>query len=113
MLQIASDGGLLERPVERTEIALAPGERAELLVPVVRSGSFWLRDFGCGVERNGRSGAGRLRSGRPPRPPPDRRYGRHTAAELPSRLVTIPRLDHAAREHQELTLAGGMMAAEA
>ena len=31
-LQIASDGGLLERPVKLTSIILAPGERAEILV---------------------------------------------------------------------------------
>lgn len=30
--QIASDGGLLEAPVERTRLLLAPGERAEILV---------------------------------------------------------------------------------
>jgi suppressor of ftsI len=32
--QIATDGGLLERPVERTRLILAPGERAEILVDV-------------------------------------------------------------------------------
>jgi FtsP/CotA-like multicopper oxidase with cupredoxin domain len=30
--QIATDGGLLEQPVERTRMVLAPGERAEILV---------------------------------------------------------------------------------
>lgn len=35
--QIASDGGLLESPVEKTRIMLAPGERAEILVDLRRS----------------------------------------------------------------------------
>ncbi len=30
--QIATDGGLLDAPVERTDLVLAPGERAEILV---------------------------------------------------------------------------------
>src|SRR5205823_6971880 len=30
--QIATDGGLLDAPVERTHMLLAPGERAEILV---------------------------------------------------------------------------------
>ncbi len=32
ILQIASDGGLLNKPVEKSEITLVPGERAEVLV---------------------------------------------------------------------------------
>ena len=35
-LQIASDGGFLERPVEMTAVVLSPGERAELLVDFTR-----------------------------------------------------------------------------
>lgn len=36
--QIASDGGLLEAPVERTRMLLAPGERAEILVDLTGMG---------------------------------------------------------------------------
>ncbi len=35
-LQIASDGGFLENPVEMTAVVLSPGERAELLVDLTR-----------------------------------------------------------------------------
>lgn len=31
-IQIASDGGLLEAPLARTDMVLAPGERGEILV---------------------------------------------------------------------------------
>ena len=111
MLQIASDGGLLERPVERTEIALAPGERAELLVPVVRSGLFWLRDFGCGASSGmGGRGPGACGTGGAEDLLLLAASGATPPPELPSRLATIPRLDPAAaRERQDLTLADGMM----
>lgn len=40
---IATDGGLLERPVELSELLLASGERAEVLVRLEREGSFKLQ----------------------------------------------------------------------
>lgn len=40
---IASDGGFLEKPVELSELLLAPGERAEVLVRMSRSGNYQLQ----------------------------------------------------------------------
>jgi FtsP/CotA-like multicopper oxidase with cupredoxin domain len=40
---IATDGGLIEKPVELSELLLAPGERAEVLVRLEREGSFKLQ----------------------------------------------------------------------
>jgi FtsP/CotA-like multicopper oxidase with cupredoxin domain len=40
---IATDGGLIEKPVEVSELLLAPGERAEVLVRLGREGSFKLQ----------------------------------------------------------------------
>ncbi|WBC07610.1 multicopper oxidase family protein [Micromonospora sp. WMMA1947] len=37
MIQVATDGGLLPAPVPRTELALSPGERAEIVVDFRRS----------------------------------------------------------------------------
>lgn len=37
---IATDGGMIEKPLELTELLLAPGERAEVLVRLNRSGSY-------------------------------------------------------------------------
>lgn len=42
LYQIATDGGLLERPVRRTSLLLVPGERAEVLVRLRRDGEFQL-----------------------------------------------------------------------
>jgi FtsP/CotA-like multicopper oxidase with cupredoxin domain len=40
---IATDGGFLEKPVELTELLLAPGERAEVLVRLIRPGGYRLQ----------------------------------------------------------------------
>ncbi|WP_018467608.1 multicopper oxidase family protein [Calidithermus timidus] len=40
---IATDGGFLEKPVELTELPLAPGERAEVLVRLSRPGNYRLQ----------------------------------------------------------------------
>lgn len=40
---IATDGGLIQKPVELGELLLAPGERAEVLVRLIREGSFKLQ----------------------------------------------------------------------
>jgi len=40
---IVTDGGFIEKPVEISELLLAPGERAEVLVRLTRSGSFRLQ----------------------------------------------------------------------
>ncbi len=42
LYQIATDGGLLESPVRRRSLLLAPGERAEVLVRLRRGGTFRL-----------------------------------------------------------------------
>jgi FtsP/CotA-like multicopper oxidase with cupredoxin domain len=42
---IATDGGLIEKPVELSELILAPGERAEVLVQLSRQGSFKLQSL--------------------------------------------------------------------
>jgi FtsP/CotA-like multicopper oxidase with cupredoxin domain len=43
---IASDGGLIEKPVALESLLLAPGERAEVLVQLERSGSYKLEHLG-------------------------------------------------------------------
>ncbi|MCL6528266.1 MAG: multicopper oxidase domain-containing protein, partial [Thermaceae bacterium] len=40
---IGTDGGFLEKPVELSELLLAPGERADLLVRLTRAGSYRLQ----------------------------------------------------------------------
>lgn len=40
---IATDGGFIEKPVELSELLLAPGERAEVLVRLSKGGSFRLQ----------------------------------------------------------------------
>ena len=42
---IATDGGMLEKPVTLEELLLAPGERAEVLVQLDRQGTFKLLDL--------------------------------------------------------------------
>jgi FtsP/CotA-like multicopper oxidase with cupredoxin domain len=42
---IATDGGLIEKPVELPELLLAPGERAEVLVQLKSEGSFNLQSL--------------------------------------------------------------------
>ncbi len=48
---VATDGGLIEKPIELEELLLAPGERAEVLVRLEGAGSFALtnRPYACGV----------------------------------------------------------------
>jgi FtsP/CotA-like multicopper oxidase with cupredoxin domain len=58
--QIATDGGLLERPIPRRTLLLAPGERAEVLVRLRRGGEFQLLnlpyDRGSGMMHHGHHG---------------------------------------------------------
>lgn len=42
---VATDGGLIEKPVELPELLLAPGERAEVLVRLERAGTFALHNL--------------------------------------------------------------------
>jgi FtsP/CotA-like multicopper oxidase with cupredoxin domain len=57
---IATDGGFLEKPVELTELLLAPGERAEVLVRLIRPGGYRLQalpyDRGAMTMPSGMSG---------------------------------------------------------
>jgi len=62
LLLVATDGGLIEAPVSLDELLLAPGERAEVLVPFARAGEFSLlnlpydRGRGIGGMRGDRGG---------------------------------------------------------
>ena len=42
---IGTDGGFLERPVELTELLLAPGERADVIVRLERAGTYRLQNL--------------------------------------------------------------------
>ena len=65
---IASDGGLIEKPVVLETLLLAPGERAEVLVQLEREGSFRLGHIGYDRGRhameNGMMGNGMMGSDR-------------------------------------------------
>jgi FtsP/CotA-like multicopper oxidase with cupredoxin domain len=113
---IASDGGLLERPVERRSICLAPGERAEILVDFSSGRAVALRtepDDDTPMGMMGRMGGFGLQDGVrtvlrfEPRGPGNR-------AAIPERLVARESLDSsgAVRRRQfMLTMGmGGMMA---
>ena len=58
MVQIAGDGGLLERPVGRTRVPLHPGERADLVIDFARL----LAGDRAGPAQRRRRGAARCRS---------------------------------------------------
>jgi spore coat protein A len=45
-LQVGTDDGLLESPVQLTRLLLAPGERAEVVVDFGSTGTVYLRNFG-------------------------------------------------------------------
>jgi len=55
--QVASDGGLLPRPVALTLLRLAPGERAEIVVDFAKGGAVSLLS---GPDRNSMMGMGRM-----------------------------------------------------
>lgn len=108
--QIATDGGLLERPVEQRRIRLSPGERAEIVVRMVPGErtvlrSFPLRDGYAGaLER--RFGGGhdsfdilQLRAARTLRPSPAL-PDRLTAPELPDTADSVK------ERHFDLALTG-------
>ena len=92
--QVGSDSGLLERPHETQRVQVAPGERAEIVVPVAPGDEAVLRSFGpdLGMGFNERFNGGhdtfdilQIRgTDRPDEPPP-----------LPDELVTIDRPDTA------------------
>ncbi len=119
---IATDGGFLERPVEIPELLLAPGERAEVLVRLLRPGRFRLQalpyDRGAhpmGMDHGGMMGHGGMGPGAiqpetlltvlaPDRPKP---------VPLPTSLASLPRLDPAqATALRRLELGEDMMQAE-
>ena len=102
--QIATDGGLLERPIERTRLLLAPGERAEILLDlnkmetrltllsyalrddVDRITDFLQRVLAPGNDENEEFRILEIR----PHPAPGK------SAVMPGRLVTMPVVDAAA-----------------
>ena len=98
--QIAGDGSLLERPVERTRLLLAPGERAEIVVDTGSGASLMLRSYASPIRPAGMMG--RMMGGaaggdaqefdvleiRPAAKPA-------TSPPLPQKLVSLARLDPA------------------
>ena len=96
---IATDGGLIEKPVALEELLLAPGERAEVLVKLEREGSFGLTNLpydrgthqmggmmGGGMMGHGSTGEAEtlLRVMAPPNPKP---------SALPTGLMPVERLE--------------------
>ena len=78
MVQIATESGLMPKPVERRRVLLGPGERVEVVV-----------DFA-----EARGERVRLLSGRPGDPSGGRRSPIHAAALMEFRVGTTPRPDH-------------------
>ncbi len=60
---IATDGGMLEKPVTLEELLLAPGERAEVLVQLKREGTFKLLDLPYSRGKMSAAGAANTRDG--------------------------------------------------
>lgn len=93
-LQIASDGGLLERPFETDHVLLAPGERAEVLVDLSDGETTLLR----AAPMNGRDaikvGEGLARTLRGAKDPFNfleiRAAGRGSVSTVPETLVRLP-----------------------
>lgn len=101
--QIATDGGLLEAPVERSRLLLAPGERAEILVGLSNTSepvtliSYAFSDSESAVENlvlqtltggNDENQQFKILELRP-------QAGNFEAQEIPDRLNTVERFDEA------------------
>jgi FtsP/CotA-like multicopper oxidase with cupredoxin domain len=107
---IGSDAGLLEKPVERRSLWLAPGQRAELLVDFSDGRAVALRTgadpiFGMGMMGGGVDGFAEVVRFDPQGEPA-------AAARVPDRLVTRERLDPAKatrRRQFVLTMGHGGM----
>jgi FtsP/CotA-like multicopper oxidase with cupredoxin domain len=102
LVQIGTDGGLLERPQERDEILLVPGERADVLISVEEKSTTltWksLRyDRGHGTGDQPDVDLFDLRTSE---------ASESTAPEVPASLVVIPELP-AAEVMREITLEEG------
>lgn len=117
---IGTDGGLLERPIERRSLWLAPGQRAEILVDVTDGRAVTLRTSPDPSPEGGMMGGGMMGGMREPldRPVPvlrlDPQGGAAAAtAAIPERLARRERLDPARairRRALRLTMGmGGMM----
>jgi FtsP/CotA-like multicopper oxidase with cupredoxin domain len=94
---IASEGGLLERPIELRSLSLAPGERAEILVDFADGRSIALETGGdtnapmmMGMLARASDLLGR---GREPVLRFEPQGGEETGAKVPERLVAHERLD--------------------
>jgi blue copper oxidase len=114
---IASEGGLLERPVELRSLSLAPGERAEILVDFADGGSVALE---TGMDTNASMMMGMLARasdligrGREPVLKFEAQAGVGTGAKVPERLVAHERLNASraiGRRRFAMTMGmGGMM----
>jgi FtsP/CotA-like multicopper oxidase with cupredoxin domain len=129
---IATDGGMIEKPLELSELHLAPGVRAEVLVQLDRSGTFRVWDSAsAGTSRHGTIGMGRggmsggSRGMSSPRRPQFRPFpwvGRAhplmtivvpstpSAVPLPARLSYLDRLDPSiAQDSPSFVLSDGTM----
>ncbi|MFC6294605.1 multicopper oxidase family protein [Lactiplantibacillus daoliensis] len=91
MQQIADDGGLLARPVAVKKLALAPGERAEVVVDTNKLAAGQPLAVMAGKQR-----VLQLRLAK----------HRRTSGQLPTKLATLPTVDTAGAQHQSLTFSG-------
>jgi FtsP/CotA-like multicopper oxidase with cupredoxin domain len=112
LYQIATDGGLLDRPIRRQSLLLSPGERAEVLVRLRPDGEFRLLDMpydrGAAAMHHGHG-----RGNAEPIPLLSIRTSHHRRfVELPAALgrvrALVPAADAAVRR---LVLSEGMMGA--
>ncbi|MGI8747046.1 MAG: multicopper oxidase family protein [Deinococcus sp.] len=92
---IATDGGFIGRPVPLSDLLLAPGERAEVLVQLPKDGTFELSDLG--YQSEGGTGPAQLlmRLQVPERGP---------LLPLPTHLADVEQLDTQASRVQQVTL---------
>ncbi len=116
--QIASDGSLLERPVRRKRLRLAPGERAEMLVEMRSDSSVVLMSYPDSVSGGGMMG--RMMQGMAGNSETLRilelRAGKleGSNSKLPERLAVVPnwqeaQADRTRRFRLDMPMMGGMM----
>lgn len=95
---VGTDGGLIDRPIERQEVLLAPGERAEVIVraPAQAGGKFTLTalpyDRGAmpagSMSASGTSGGQVMAMSDMPMPSPSVSAGAHDMADMPGMAMS-------------------------